>query len=607
MKNIIKKIGEKIGQLKNSSKDEVKETVIAGKIFIDLLKGNELSSDEISFLKSQSKDIVKIFGVLGMASISMSLTYLLRQLLLRKYGVNIFPSKSEIPVERKPLNESSVSDYFLILDDQGHDERHPSLMFKDHSKFVIATNVEEFKSIINNLGVPSFLTLDHDLGEDETAMEAIKWLVYEKEADTRGMKVKAHSANIQTRDAMIGLIKNWNKELDRRDKELTKEIRSIIRESIIEEETKRIKMVIDIPSELKNISSVFKKNGHDLYVVGGAVRDAVLGKKPKDFDLATDALPEKTIEILSKAGYNADYVGKKFGVVLLKTEDGDFEIASFREDVGSDGRRPDSVNYTTIDKDVKRRDLTINALFYDIDSSEVVDMVGGVEDARNGIVRAVGDPSERFAEDELRILRAIRFAGRFGHDIHHTMDDALKANSSLDRISPERIRGEFINGILTSKSKGHYLSMLEKYGLFKYIFNDLNVNLNDVKDSMEEYISIIAVILSRNDKSKVENVLAERKYAKNEIGAISFLIDLDKMIYKSPLSAKKTQSRYSVTDKMISDFSQSLGYDRGLRMFIEYKPSILPADLIKKGMRPGAELGNEVDRLEREIFLSLFK
>ena len=123
------------------------------------------------------------------------------------------------------------------------------------------------------------------------------------------------------------------------------------------------KLNMSIPSDIKKIYSIFRKNGKQLYVVGGAVRDAILGSSPKDFDLATDARPEEVINMINKDGSFkvGDEVGKSFGVVIVNGH----EIATFRKDIGS-GRRPDAVDYTDIKGDVQRRDLTINALFYDI-------------------------------------------------------------------------------------------------------------------------------------------------------------------------------------------------------------------------------------------------
>jgi tRNA nucleotidyltransferase/poly(A) polymerase len=142
----------------------------------------------------------------------------------------------------------------------------------------------------------------------------------------------------------------------------------------------RIAKSIEMPQDILDISSIFKKNGKDLYLVGGAVRDSVIGKSPKDFDVATNATPDEVIGMLG-GNYKVMEVGKAFGVIaVITTEFPDgIEVATFREDIGS-GRRPNEVRFTDIESDVKRRDLTINALFYDLKTHEIVDYVGGIND-----------------------------------------------------------------------------------------------------------------------------------------------------------------------------------------------------------------------------------
>ena len=171
-----------------------------------------------------------------------------------------------------------------------------------------------------------------------------------------------------------------------------------------------------IPDSVKELQLLFKSTGKKLYVVGGAVRDFLTGDTPKDFDLATDALPDEVLEILGKK-YRTNLQGRAFGVVVVFTDEvpEGMEIATFRSDIydGKLGksRNPD-VKFTTIDQDVLRRDLRINGLFYDLDKKEIVDLVGGIDDIKNGVIGMIGDPDLRIKEDPLRILRAIRMACR---------------------------------------------------------------------------------------------------------------------------------------------------------------------------------------------------
>jgi len=177
------------------------------------------------------------------------------------------------------------------------------------------------------------------------------------------------------------------------------------------------KTMLDIiPQSVKDLHKLFAANGKKLYLVGGSVRDFLTGDKPKDFDLATDALPDEVLEILG-GKFRTNLQGKAFGVVVVFTKDqpDGMEIATFREDIYDDKlgktRNPD-VKFTSIENDVLRRDIRINGLFFDLDKNEIVDLVGGVDDIKNGIIGMIGDPDLRIKEDPLRILRAIRMACR---------------------------------------------------------------------------------------------------------------------------------------------------------------------------------------------------
>jgi tRNA nucleotidyltransferase/poly(A) polymerase len=164
--------------------------------------------------------------------------------------------------------------------------------------------------------------------------------------------------------------------------------------------------------ELANaICNTLREHGHQAFLVGGCVRDILLGREPADFDVTTDARPERVLELFP---YGLT-VGAQFGVVLIARDGNKVEVATFRHDVGySDGRHPDQVVYAeTAQEDVARRDFTINGLLMRHDSGEVLDFVGGREDLKAGLIRAIGEPERRFEEDKLRMLRAVRFAARF--------------------------------------------------------------------------------------------------------------------------------------------------------------------------------------------------
>jgi poly(A) polymerase len=185
----------------------------------------------------------------------------------------------------------------------------------------------------------------------------------------------------------------------------------------------------DAKQHATEIVRTLRERGHQAYFAGGCVRDLLLGREPADYDVATDATPRQVMQIFPQTFA----VGEQFGVVLVPPESsgatGDLarqgerrdavEVATFRSDVGySDGRHPDEVRFTKDPReDVERRDFTINGMMLDPATNEVLDFVGGRDDLKAGIVRAIGDPERRFAEDKLRMLRAVRFAARFGYQI----------------------------------------------------------------------------------------------------------------------------------------------------------------------------------------------
>jgi len=385
-------------------------------------------------------------------------------------------------------------------------------------------------------------------------------------------------------------------------------IRQILREGLVREE--RIKFDLPIPQDIQQIKDVFKKNGFKLYVVGGAVRDALLNKTPKDFDLATDAVPDKVEEIMNDAGFRTLPTGKAFGVINVFTDQGEYEIAAFRTDIGS-GRRPDAVSFTDIEGDVKRRDLTINALFYDIDTKEIVDLVGGVEDLKKGIVRTVGAPEDRFGEDRLRILRAIRFAGRFGNQLDPATDLALKKDASLEGISGERIRDEFIKGIVSAKSQKDFLQMLDKYGLFDWIFKGLDVDMGVVSRlgnyNHDDYIVLLARLLKKNNLDVLKKKLNELKYTVEETKAITFLIAMLKLDVDTAVILKKAEQNSGVTPEQIRDFCGKENVpSQLLDAFEEFRLTVSgPEVMDKMNIKPGPEVGKAINKIETDNFKKL--
>ncbi|MEJ0000434.1 MAG: CCA tRNA nucleotidyltransferase [Verrucomicrobiota bacterium] len=217
---------------------------------------------------------------------------------------------------------------------------------------------------------------------------------------------------------------------------------------------------------------MLQRAGHTAYFAGGCVRDQLLGIEAKDYDIATSAGPDEVQRLFP--GRATGLVGKSFGVVRVGSGEEWFEVAMFRQEGPYlDGRRPESVRPATPEEDAQRRDFTINGLFFDPIADRLIDYVGGEADLRAGIIRAIGDPAARFAEDHLRLLRAIRFAARLRFTIEPKTWDAIRAGAALIRtVSADRIRDE-LNRIFTVDKPERGLDLLDKSGLLAEVLPDI--------------------------------------------------------------------------------------------------------------------------------------
>ena len=366
----------------------------------------------------------------------------------------------------------------------------------------------------------------------------------------------------------------------------------------------RQKFEITLPTDLETLSDIFKSSGKDFYLVGGSVRDALLGKPPKDFDVTTNATPDEVEEILKDyPEYRVLELGKAFGIVKIITPEGnDYEIATFRTDIGK-GRRPDRVEFATIEKDVNRRDLTMNALFYDISNKEIVDYVGGIQDIENKIVKTVGNAKERFDEDRLRILRALRFAARFGTELDKEADKAIADDNSLEGVSGERIRDEFLKGIKSAISPIGFYQLIERYNLWEQIFPGLVVN-KEYSETNDIPVAL-ALLLQNNDAKAVAIKLNKAKYTGDEIKQVQFLLDFKNISPETAFKLKKTYKISGLKDTSLKYFADALGISNKLvEAFIQYEPTVSSKDFPDLN---GRELGIAIANLEKEKFEEMIK
>jgi tRNA nucleotidyltransferase/poly(A) polymerase len=369
-----------------------------------------------------------------------------------------------------------------------------------------------------------------------------------------------------------------------------------------------------IPQSVKDLNELFKEHGKKLYLVGGSVRDFLTGDKPKDFDLATDALPDEVINIVGKT-YRTNLQGKAFGVVVVFTKEvpEGMEIATFREDV-SKGRNPEVKLGVTIEDDVKRRDLTYNSLFYDLDKREIVDLVGGKGDLEAGITRMVGDPIERFDEDSLRILRAFRFASRYEHPLHKDTEAAIAKRKQLEnidletgemkRISQERIWEEVKKAFKQAKDFNYYLNFFTKFDMWDQVFPGANINTDFVKSS--DFVVVIANLFKNEPLNRLETKLVQDYKIEGDIAKkVIFLLSFSTLTPETAFEMFKKKEQCFITDATILEWIKVSSINDPVKIkFLEYKPSTSAEELMAKGIT-GRDLGIKIKELEIENFKKL--
>ena len=379
----------------------------------------------------------------------------------------------------------------------------------------------------------------------------------------------------------------------------------------------KISTEIPVPKDIIEISNAYIKAGKDLFLVGGAVRDFIQGIKPKDYDLVTNALPEESKEIL-KDFKVSDEQGKNFGVLRVYTKDepGGHEVASYRKDIsgGRDTKGEDQKvelgSSVTMKDDCFRRDLTMNALFYDIKSKQIIDLVGGVDDIKRGIVRAVGDAAERFLEDRLRICRIFRFAARTGGEIDENTakaiknDNRLKGVSPKDDVSQERIWEEIKKAWTQAKDYRNYLNFFSEFDMWSEVFPGSKINTESVNS--KEFVVVMANLFKLESPEGLEKRLVQDYKIESETATkIVFLLRLLQLTPELAFDMYKSKLQCHIEDKTILEWFRVLGINDPIKIkFVEYKPTTSAQDLMDNGLK-GKALGDEMKRLEIENFKSM--
>jgi tRNA nucleotidyltransferase/poly(A) polymerase len=406
----------------------------------------------------------------------------------------------------------------------------------------------------------------------------------------------------------------------------------------------RHKFDIPVPKPVQKLHKVFKDAGFGFYAVGGYVRDFLLARfhglpfKSKDVDVVTDAVPFEVADVLKKANIRCFEKGEAFGVMVAHLDGEDFEIATMRSDgADGDGRHPDKVTYTRdLEADHYRRDLTINGLFYDIGSGEVLDYSCGINDVMFKHVRTIGDPWRRLGEDRLRILRLVRFFSRFNDTVLQEGDGQLtdQTYSALDYyrrlnqpcphhlgqrtlqpISKERIQQEFLAGLKQSVRTRSYLLNLYGLGLMDEVLPELNhsrAHAAQVGNCKNPSV-VLGVILSDVPKGNlVKAKLLEAKWPADVFDLVAFLVEtnnacrasepkMDDMVKASLALRNRPGFRESLTE-----FSKIVPFcpERLEHLCVYELPEITGAEVQEKyGIAPGPEMGKKIRELQVNHYL----
>jgi len=366
------------------------------------------------------------------------------------------------------------------------------------------------------------------------------------------------------------------------------------------------------------IVKALRAHGYQALFAGGCVRDMLLGRPAKDYDVATDAEPADVIRLFKRTLK----VGAQFGVVIVLMDDQGIEVATFRSDAGYvDGRRPVEVRFTTAEQDALRRDFTVNGMFYDPVADQVIDYVGGQADLQRRVVRTIGDPADRFSEDYLRMLRAVRFSTQLGFSMDPATYSAICACApKIVGISGERISME-LEGILTCPGRAHGARALKETGLAAAIFPGMGgdamqtaVGVLGRLRGRTSYPLALAALLVACRSDEALRALKVLKLSRTQTKHVRFLLDRRGVLLQDPLSLADLKrllagplfwDLYELQRAIQKAGAGPVGalvqVRRRVRSLagVELRPEPLlnGHDLMRLGMAPGPGLGQLADQL----------
>lgn len=373
----------------------------------------------------------------------------------------------------------------------------------------------------------------------------------------------------------------------------------------------------------KKIIHKLRDHGHVALLAGGCVRDRLLGGTPQDHDVATDAPPQRVCEIFRRT----KKVGVQFGVILVRLGGCDVEVATFRTDGDYlDGRRPERVQFTNAEADARRRDFTINGMFYDPFEDRVVDYVGGQQDLAARLVRCIGEPRDRFAEDHLRMLRAVRFAARLGFDIEAGTFAAIRELAPrIHAISAERIRME-LEMILADPARARGWRLMAESGLVPHLVASARWEeaqatrteavLAALPKDVDEAVGF-AAMLSSFEPSAAARICRELKCSNDVIQSVGFLLgwspriigpqppelaDLKMLIASLMFPQLATLARAVCRADQIDASSLEASVQRAAGIPLDRAappPLVTGDDLLAMGIPPGPEYSRVLEAIYR--------